>query len=52
MGLFGMIFDMALLTTAIAGVRRATGINGADMVMKRISNEAARKVGCKRSFVG
>ena len=44
MGLFGMIFDAVLLTTEVAGVRRATGINGAEMVLKRIKNDTARQV--------
>lgn len=42
MGLFGMLFDAALLTSAVAGVRRVVGINVADMLVKRWPHERSR----------
>lgn len=44
MGLFGFIFDAALLTTAIAGVRRTVGLNVGDMLVKRWPHAGTKSV--------
>lgn len=36
------MFDAALITTAAAGVRRATGISARDYLLPKISNTTAR----------
>lgn len=43
MGLFGVLFDCVLLSSAVAGARRVTGISVADMIVPRIKNDTLRR---------